>query len=308
MKEETRLFLLENSEEEYRKFLGSLLPGEKNMLGIRLPVLRKKAKELARGDWKGEWETEDRYFEEIMLRGMMISYVKGDMDEMLPYIADFIPRVNNWSVCDSVFAKMDVLRTDRERTWQFIQPYLYSDQEFEVRVGIIIMMQHLLKCDENGKNLKRLRTVSLTDCIKKEQEKPEPAGIKPEPAGIKPEPAGTKPEPAGTKPEPAGTKSEPEGTKPEPTNRGSDGVYLTRILEALDRPFSQYYASMAAAWTVAEAFCCYPADVYPFLKDNRLDDATHNRALQKIVESLIPQPEVKKEMKKMKRKCAVCRE
>ena len=280
MKEETRLFLLENSEEEYRKFLGSLLPGEKNMLGIRLPVLRKKAKELARGDWKGEWETEDRYFEEIMLRGMMISYVKGDMDEMLPYIADFIPRVNNWSVCDSVFAKMDVLRTDRERTWQFIQPYLYSDQEFEVRVGIIIMMQHLLKCDENGKNLKRLRTVSLTDCIKKEQEKPEPAG----------------------------TKSEPEGTKPEPTNRGSDGVYLTRILEALDRPFSQYYASMAAAWTVAEAFCCYPADVYPFLKDNRLDDATHNRALQKIVESLIPQPEVKKEMKKMKRKCAVCRE
>lgn len=273
MKEETRLFLLENSEEEYRKFLGSLLPGEKNMLGIRLPVLRKKAKELARGDWKGEWETEDRYFEEIMLRGMMISYVKGDMDEMLPYIADFIPRVNNWSVCDSVFAKMDVLRTDRERTWQFIQPYLYSDQEFEVRVGIIIMMQHLLKCDENGKNLKRLRTVSLTDCIKKEQEKPEPAGI-----------------------------------KPEPTNRGSDGVYLTRILEALDRPFSQYYASMAAAWTVAEAFCCYPADVYPFLKDNRLDDATHNRALQKIVESLIPQPEVKKEMKKMKRKCAVCRE
>lgn len=287
MKEETRLFLLENSEEEYRKFLGSLLPGEKNMLGIRLPVLRKKAKELARGDWKGEWETEDCYFEEIMLRGMMISYVKGDMDEMLPYIADFIPRVNNWSVCDSVFAKMDVLRTDRERTWQFIQPYLYSDQEFEVRVGIIIMMQHLLKCDENGKNLKRLRTVSLTDCIKKEQEKPEPAGIKPEPAGTKPEPA---------------------GTKPEPTNRGSDGVYLTRILEALDRPFSQYYASMAAAWTVAEAFCCYPADVYPFLKDNRLDDATHNRALQKIVESLIPQPEVKKEMKKMKRKCAVCRE
>lgn len=250
MREETRAFLLENSEEEYREFSGSLIPGDINMLGIRLPVLRKKAKELAKGNWKEEWETADIYFEEIMLRGMMISYVKGTIDEMLPYIADFIPRVNNWSVCDSVFSKMDVLRTDREKTWNFIQPYLYSDREFEIRSGIIMMMQHLLKCDGNGKNKKRLRTVSYADCVSETEE---------------------------------------------------EGTYLARILGALNRGFSGYYASMAAAWTVAEAFCCYPASVYAFLQDNRMDDATYHRALQKITESLIPQPEVKEIMKMMKK-------
>ena len=250
MKEETRAFLMENAEEQYRDFSKSLIPGDINMLGIRLPILRKKAKELAKGNWKEELETEDIYFEEVMLRGMMLSYAKGSLNEMLPYIEAYIPKVNNWSVCDSVFSKMDVLRTDRERTWEWIQPYLYSDEEFKQRVGIIIMMQHILKCDEKGHTLKRLRTISYEDCLKKEEDK---------------------------------------------------GLYLDRILEALNRPFPTYYASMAAAWTIAEAFCCFPVSVYAFLQDNKMDDATHNRALQKIRESLIPDKKVKEKMKEMKR-------
>lgn len=252
MKEEIRQFLIANSEERYREFSKALVPGERTMLGVRLPVLRKKAKELARGDWRGELETEDIYFEEIMLRGMMLSYVRESLPVMLPYIEAFIPCVGNWSVCDSVFSKMDVFREDKERTWKFIQPYLYSDKEFEIRTAIIIMMSHLLKCDEKGKNRKRLRSISMKDC--------------------------------------------------EGDNTACTKKYLSRILEALDREFPAYYASMAAAWTIAEAFCCYPAPVYVFLQDNRLDDATYNRALQKIVESLIPCPEVKTEIRKMKRK------
>lgn len=256
MREHTRAFLREHSEEKYREFSGSLIPGEKTMLGVRLPILRKKAQEIAKADWKEELQSEDIYFEEVMLRGMIISYVKGSMDEMLPYIEAFIPCVNNWSVCDSVFMKMDVLRLDRERTWEFIQPFLASDQEFENRVAIIIMMQHLLKCDENGKTMKRLRQVTMEQCRgKKEQEMLAP-----------------------------------------------DGKYLQRVLQALNRPYTAYYASMAAAWTIAEAFCCFPSQVLTYMKDNQLDDVTYNRALQKMVESLIPQPDVKEMLKKMKRK------
>lgn len=256
MKEEIRNFLIENSEEKYREFSKALIPGEKTMLGVRLPVLRKKAKELAKGNWREELKTEDIYFEEVMLRGMMLSYVKESLSVMLPYIEAYIPCVKNWSVCDSVFSKMEVFRQDRDKTWEFIQPYLYSDEEFEVRTAVIIMMSHVLKCDEEGKNIKRLASISLEDCL------------------------------AGR-------------DKPATGNAGS---YLPGILEALNREFTAYYASMAAAWIVAEAFCCYPASVYKFLRNNRMDDDTYNRALQKIVESLIPCPEVKAEIRKMKRK------
>lgn len=273
MKEEIRQFLIENSEEKYREFSKALIPGEETMLGVRLPVLRKKAKELAKGNWREELKTEDIYFEEIMLRGMMLSYVKESLPVMLPYIEAYIPCVKNWSVCDSVFSKMEVFRQDRDKTWEFIQPYLYSDKEFEVRTAIIIMMQHVLKCDEKGKNIKRLATISPEDCLEGKD-----------------------------RPDEENAESRAVADKTGRQRKGGEGEYLPRIIEALNREFPAYYASMAAAWTIAEAFCCYPAPVYEFLKDNRLDDDTYNRALQKIVESLIPCSEVKAEIRRMKRK------
>ena len=48
MREAVRAFLFEHAEEQYRDFSKSLTPGDINMLGVRLPVLRKKAKELAK--------------------------------------------------------------------------------------------------------------------------------------------------------------------------------------------------------------------------------------------------------------------
>lgn len=160
MREDIRKELLNMSESGYRKFSASLIPGVENMLGIRLPKLRTLAKEIAKGDWKEAIEEEDYYFEEKMLRGMVLGYASSYLDEMLPYIEAFIPLVDNWSVCDSVFMGMTIFQKDRERTWKFIEPYLKSDKEFEIRVAVIIMMQHLLKCDKNGKKISRLRKVT----------------------------------------------------------------------------------------------------------------------------------------------------
>lgn len=160
MRQDIREQLTTMGEEKYREFSASLTPGVTNMLGIRLPELRKMAKQIAKEDWQQAIAEEDVYFEEKLLRGMVISYVKGDMEEMLPYITDFIPLVDSWSICDSVFMGMDILEKDRERTWKYIQPYLQSSEEFEIRVALIIMMQHLLKCDDGGKKMSRLRQVT----------------------------------------------------------------------------------------------------------------------------------------------------
>ncbi len=73
MREEIREELKKLGEPEYQKFSGSLIPasGRGELLGVRLPVLRKYAGELAKGDWRAELsQKEDLYFEETMLRGM----------------------------------------------------------------------------------------------------------------------------------------------------------------------------------------------------------------------------------------------
>ena len=65
--------LLELQEPKYMKFTAALMPGVENVLGIRLPVLRKIARQIAAGDWRTYLaEAEDFYFEERMLQGLGI--------------------------------------------------------------------------------------------------------------------------------------------------------------------------------------------------------------------------------------------
>ena len=44
-KEEIRQKLIQFQEEDYKKFSSSLIPGSKPLLGVRIPILRKLAKE-----------------------------------------------------------------------------------------------------------------------------------------------------------------------------------------------------------------------------------------------------------------------
>ena len=59
--------LVQLSDEKYRIFSSSLLPGVDHILGVRLPILRKLSRTLTLE------ELSDDTFEEIMLQGMVIA-------------------------------------------------------------------------------------------------------------------------------------------------------------------------------------------------------------------------------------------
>ena len=44
--------LLELADPSYQAFTERLIPGHKNILGVRLPLLRKVAKEIAKENWR----------------------------------------------------------------------------------------------------------------------------------------------------------------------------------------------------------------------------------------------------------------
>ncbi len=96
-----RQFLQENEDTGYRDLHSNLLPGVDNVMGIRLPVLRKFAKQLSGMDWQ-EWfeQADDQWYEETMLRGLVSAYAKMECKERLTYVAKFVPDINNWAVSD----------------------------------------------------------------------------------------------------------------------------------------------------------------------------------------------------------------
>lgn len=144
--EEIRKKLEELSEEKYRLFSSALIPDCNHMLGVRIPTLRKLAKRIAREPhWREYLENaRDDSFEEILLQGLVIGYVKAPPEEILFFVKAFIPKIDNWSVNDSFCSGLKMCRTYQEEVWQFLQPYLKSDKEFEVRAAVVLLLNYYL--------------------------------------------------------------------------------------------------------------------------------------------------------------------
>lgn len=138
--------LIELAEVEYQKFSAGLIPNINNVLGVRLPALRKLAQKIAKGDWRTYLkDAESEYFEEVMLQGMVIGYLKTDTDEILRYVADFVPKIDNWSVCDSFCIGLKFTKKNPEKVWQFIQPYLLSTKAYEIRFGVVMLLDYYIE-------------------------------------------------------------------------------------------------------------------------------------------------------------------
>lgn len=156
--------LLEMREPDFQKFSAALIPGETRMLGVRLPALRALAKQLAKDeDWRAYLSAAPSdYFEEIMLRGMIIGAVRISAEERLAYIRSFVPEIDNWSVCDSFCAGLKFTKQNPDQVLAFLRPYCASKREFEVRFGYVMLMDFFLTEEYVGTALQEVYHFSHT--------------------------------------------------------------------------------------------------------------------------------------------------
>ncbi len=132
------------ADETYRDFSSALIPNCREMLGVRIPILRAMAKELCREDWQAALKGEDHYFEERMLRGLIIAAVPGSLEEKQRMIRGFLPLIDNWSVCDSFCASLKEMKKRPELYWPLVRELADSQDEFTVRFSVVSMLDHYL--------------------------------------------------------------------------------------------------------------------------------------------------------------------
>lgn len=147
MKQEIKEKLLELSDPKYKEFHGGLCPGTENIIGVRVPVLRKYAQELFKEkDWKQTIEEIDNeYYEEIMLQGMLIGQAKNeDINTILKYVEKYVPKIDNWAICDVFCAGLKITKKYKKEMWKFIQKYLKSDKEFEIRFAVVMILDYYI--------------------------------------------------------------------------------------------------------------------------------------------------------------------
>lgn len=132
-------------DDKFKNFTSALIPGSRPILGVRVPKLRQIAKEIAKGDWQTyvHEATEDTY-EEVSIKGFVIGYVKENVEVLLPYIAEHVEKINDWSLCDGFCSNLKVVAKHREVFLSFLLSYAKEDDEFKQRFVAVMLMDYYL--------------------------------------------------------------------------------------------------------------------------------------------------------------------
>lgn len=217
--------LLSMGDEKYAKFTASLIPGAKNFIGIKLPVLRKLAKEYCKDEESRQFmqQLPHCYFEENMLQCFLIGEIR-DFDQCIQQLERFLPYVDNWAVCDTINPK--VFTKNRERLLPYIDKWMASDHLYTVRCAIGLLMRHYLNED-----------------FRTEQ---------------------------------------------------NDKVAALRS--------DEYYLNMMIAWYFATALAKQWDATIGYIEDQKLDRWTHNKTIQKAIESFRVSDEHKEYLKTLRNK------
>lgn len=147
MKQKIKEKLFELADLKYKEFHSRLCPGIDTIIGVRVPILRNYAKELVKKYKISELlkEIDNQYYEEIMLKGMLIGLEKEDFKTIQKHIEKFVPIINNWAICDVFCASLKITKKHKKEMWKMIQNYLQSNKEFEIRFAIVMILDFYIE-------------------------------------------------------------------------------------------------------------------------------------------------------------------
>lgn len=145
--EEFYALMEENSEEKFRDFTVRILNTPLDVIGVRVPVLRKVAKEICKDDWEGFLRQPTMNFEHCFVKAIVLATVKMDGKERLERTRAFLPEIRDWAVCDGFCGAWKMSRDIKDDLWSFCVEILSSGEEFPMRVGAVMMMDKYIDDD-----------------------------------------------------------------------------------------------------------------------------------------------------------------
>lgn len=134
------LYLKSLSDENYKQFHSKLTTTKYEILGIKVPIQRKIASFINKGDKESFLKySKNKYYEEVMIKGFVLANIK-EKGVLLKYLDDYVSLIDNWAISDSFCNSLKIVNKDKDFWFNYFKEYLKSKEEFKVRVGLIIFL------------------------------------------------------------------------------------------------------------------------------------------------------------------------
>ena len=143
-------YLINIQDLKYKEFHSSLVLNSKyEIIGIRLPVMRNIAKEIAKSNIEEFLKfAQNKYYEEVMIQGLVISHIKNEAI-FYKYFKKHIKKIDNWALCDCFCSSIKIIRKHEDKYFKEAIKFALNENEFISRIGIVLILDHFI----NKKNL-----------------------------------------------------------------------------------------------------------------------------------------------------------
>lgn len=136
-----------NDKERHIKILNT----KQDVIGVSMANIRTLAKRVFKGGYTEFLDLsivkskESQTYEETLIEGLVIAQIK-DQSIQMSYLEKWIPKIDNWSTCDSTTSSFKKIKMD-ETYFDWFYKKCFSKEEFVSRFGITILMNHYIdKC------------------------------------------------------------------------------------------------------------------------------------------------------------------
>lgn len=131
---------------QYKEFHEKIVAYEGEVIGIRSPIIKGVAKEIAKGDWRGFLAQEKgKYYEETVIRGLVIGFIKEDKEIVKKEIEKFITEINNWGVCDSFISNLKIIKKNKEYFFPLVKLMGESNNQWEIRFSLVCLLSYYIE-------------------------------------------------------------------------------------------------------------------------------------------------------------------
>ncbi len=146
---------------DYKNFHGKLIQNQESLIGIRTPILKEIAKKISKNNpYTFLQVVEHNTYEETVIHGLVIGYMKISFDACVSLLNDFLPYNTNWAINDITCANLKIWKTRLDEGLAIIEQYLKNENLWIRRFGLVLLLDFYVNDDYIDTILKIIPAIS----------------------------------------------------------------------------------------------------------------------------------------------------
>ena len=150
------------ADSDYKAFNQKIIPTGYEVLGVRMPALKRLAREIAAWPEVESWldRAEFPTYEHVLLYGLVLANMKKwPLERVFRYLDPLIERFDNWAHVDTLISAFKIFARYPDEVFAHFLPLKTDEREFSKRVFVILLMDFYLDEAHVGETLRHFTQV-----------------------------------------------------------------------------------------------------------------------------------------------------